>query len=102
MTIEYSDGCGSDGTCSGSVDVVSFDSASVTDGNLVADVNDCFDLTVGLRNDGTADATGLTEQPLHKHTGVTVLQGNSDYSDIAQGATQLNSTSFDKYKLHHR
>jgi subtilisin-like proprotein convertase family protein len=95
IVIVYASACGDGGVCAEATPSLVFDSASVATDNLVADVNDCFDLNALLRNDGTLTATGITGVTLTSSTpGVSILQGTSDYSDIAAGATVNESTPF--------
>lgn len=89
--------CSDGGVCStGSQPDVVFSSATVIDPTDNAiDVNDCFDMNVALRNDGTADATAISGATLSTTTpGVTIIQGTSDYATIVPGATITDTTNF--------
>src|SRR5262249_2097931 len=97
ITITEPGVCSDGGVCAtGSQPSLVFASSAVIDApDNAVDVNDCFDLNVGLRNDGTANATTITGTTLSTSTpGVSIVQGNSDYADIAPGSTVLNTTGF--------
>ncbi len=97
-TIEFVDLICEDGggVCAGSVPVLENPVPTVSGGNGDdnIDVNECFDLSVAVTNNGTASATGVVGTLTSTTPGVTVLSGSSGYPDIAPGATQSNTTAF--------
>jgi hypothetical protein len=76
--------------------VVDFVSAVISggNGNGKIDFNECNDLTVTLKNDGTASATGVSGTLSTTTSGVTITQNVSVYPDLAAGASAANSTAF--------
>jgi subtilisin-like proprotein convertase family protein len=85
------------GVCNpGSVPVMHHVSNTVSggNGNSVADFNEIFDLDVQVRNDGTADATGVSGTLSTTTPGVTVLDGTKSYPNINTGAAATNANPF--------
>ena len=64
------------------------------DGNGVINRDDCVNLNVELKNNGCANATGVSATLTTTTPGVTVVQGNSNYPDMPIDATGTNSTPF--------
>jgi hypothetical protein len=63
-------------------------------GNGVINRDDCVNLNVELKNNGCANATGVSATLTTTTPGVTVIQGSSNYPDMAIDATGTNSTPF--------
>lgn len=63
-------------------------------GNGNLDAGENATLSVTLRNDGVAAATGITATLASLTPGVTVTQASSAYPDLAVGASGSNSTAF--------
>jgi hypothetical protein len=63
-------------------------------GNGVIRKNDCKNLNVTLKNNGCANATGITSTLTTTTPGVTIIQGNSGYPNAPIDATTTNSTPF--------
>jgi hypothetical protein len=55
---------------------------------------DCVNLNVELKNNGCANATGISATLTTTTPGVTVIQGSSNYPDMPIDATGTNSTPF--------
>jgi subtilisin-like proprotein convertase family protein len=83
----------------GPASVLTFSSASVDDSagnnNGNPDQDECFSINVTLRNQGNGTATGITSNLSSSTPGVTVIQPNSNYADIAAGAMGTNAQPFD-------
>src|SRR6185295_5157613 len=73
-----------------------FDSDALVggNGNGVVDPNECNEVTVAIRNAGTAPATSLVGTLSTSTAGVTITQGTSNYPDIGVGATGSDLTPF--------
>jgi len=63
-------------------------------GNGVIHKNDCKNLNITLKNNGCANATGVSSTLTTTTPGVTVIQGNSSYPNMVIDATGTNSTPF--------
>jgi hypothetical protein len=63
-------------------------------GNGVIHKNDCKNLNITLKNNGCANATGVSATLTTTTAGVTVIQGNSSYPNMVIDATGTNSTPF--------
>ena len=63
-------------------------------GDGVIRKDDCKNLNVTLKNNGCANATGVTSTLTTTTPGVTVTQGNSNYPGMIIDATGTNLTSF--------
>jgi hypothetical protein len=63
-------------------------------GNGVINRNECVNLNVQLKNNGCANATASSATLTTSTTGVTVVQGNSNYPSMVIDATGTNSTPF--------
>src|SRR5262249_29219600 len=63
-------------------------------GSGVIHKNDCKNLNVTLKNNGCANATGVSSTLTTTTPGVTVIQGNSNYPNMVIDATGTNSTPF--------
>jgi hypothetical protein len=63
-------------------------------GNGVINRNECVNLNVELKNNGCADATGISATLTTTTPGATVVQGSSNYPDMPIDATGTNSTPF--------
>ena len=64
------------------------------DGNGVINRDDCVNLNVELKNNGCANATGISATLTTTTPGVTVIQADSNYPDMPIDATGTNSTPF--------
>ena len=62
--------------------------------NGVINSNECVNLNVALKNNGCANATGISAKLTTSTPGVTVTQGNSSYPNMVIDATGTNSTPF--------
>jgi hypothetical protein len=80
------------------VDVLDIGTVVVDDtqgnGNGFVNANECFRLTIPLRNSGCRSATTVSAVLTSPTAGVTVKQGLSSYPDAAVFATQSNTTAF--------
>ena len=63
-------------------------------GNGVINSNECVNLNVALKNNGCANATGISATLTTSTPGVTVTQGSSSYPDMPIDAIGTNSTPF--------
>jgi hypothetical protein len=63
-------------------------------GNGVINSNECVNLNLGLKNNGCANATGVSATLTTTTPGVTVVQNISNYPDMPIDATGTNSTPF--------
>jgi hypothetical protein len=63
-------------------------------GNGVIHKDDCKNLNVRLKNNGCANATGISSTLTTTTPGVTVIHGNSNYPNTPIDATGTNSTPF--------
>jgi len=63
-------------------------------GNGVINRNECVHLNIGLKNNGCADATGISATLTTTTPGVTVIQGGSNYPNMVIDATGTNFTPF--------
>jgi hypothetical protein len=63
-------------------------------GNGVIQKDDCKNLNITLKNNGCANATGVSATVTTTTPGVTVIQGISNYPDMPIDATGTNSTPF--------
>jgi Carboxypeptidase regulatory-like domain len=70
------------------------DTTSGGNGNGVINRNECVNLNVELKNNGCADATGISATLMTTTPGVTIVQGSSNYPDMPIDATGTNSTPF--------
>src|SRR4030095_8942538 len=63
-------------------------------GDGVINRDDCVNLNVELKNNGCANATGISATLTTTTPGVTVIQGSSNYPDMPIDATGTNLTPF--------
>jgi hypothetical protein len=70
------------------------DTTSGGNGNGVINRNECVNLNVELKNNGCADATGISATLTTTTPGVAVVQGSSNYPDMPIDATGTNATPF--------
>ena len=70
------------------------DTTSGGNGNGVINRNECVNLNIGLKNNGCANATGISATLTTTTAGVTVAQGSSNYPNMVIDATGTNSTPF--------
>jgi hypothetical protein len=63
-------------------------------GNGVIHRDDCKNLNITLKNNGCANATGISATLTTTTPGVTVIQGSSSYPNMPIDATGTNSTPF--------
>jgi len=73
---------------------VAIDDATSGNGNGVINSNECVNLNVALKNNGCANATGISATLTTSTPGVTVTQDSSSYPNLAIDATGTNSTPF--------
>src|SRR6266550_2074229 len=73
---------------------VAIDDATSGNGNGVINSNECVNLNVTLKNNGCANATGISATLTTSTPGVTVTQDSSSYPNLAIDATGTNSTPF--------
>jgi hypothetical protein len=73
---------------------VTIDDATSGNGNGVINSNECVNLNIGLKNNGCANATGISATLTTSTPGVTVTQGSSNYPDMPIDAIGTNSTPF--------
>jgi hypothetical protein len=67
---------------------------SAGNNNGVINSNECVNLNVALKNNGCANATGISATLTTSTPGVTVTQGSSSYPNMVIDATGTNSTPF--------
>jgi hypothetical protein len=67
---------------------------SLGNGNGIVNRAECVKLNLGIKNNGCAKATAISATLTTTTSGVTVLQGNSSYSDKAIDESGTNSTPF--------
>ena len=70
------------------------DTTSGGNGDGVINRNECVNLNVELKNNGCANATGISATLTTTTPGVTVIQGSSNYPDMLIDATGTNLTPF--------
>jgi hypothetical protein len=63
-------------------------------GNGVIHLDDCKNLNITLKNNGCANATGISATLTTDTPGVSVVQGSSSYPNMVIDATGTNSTPF--------
>jgi len=63
-------------------------------GNGRVDPNECNDLTLVVRNNGTSTATHISTVLSSGTPGVSVVQANATFANLAPGATATNSTNY--------
>ncbi len=83
-------------TMAGPGPVVDVDSVLLTggNGNGFIDPNECNNLTVAVRNDGSGTATGISATLSTSTPGVSIAQSDSTYPDLAPGAAANNTTTY--------
>jgi hypothetical protein len=74
---------------------VTIDDTTSGNGNHIINSNECLNLNVALKNNGCANATGISATLTTTTPDVTVVQGNSNYSDTAIDSVSTNSTPFE-------
>jgi len=82
------------GTSNLQLNSVAINDATSGNGNGVINSNECVNLNVALKNNGCANATGISATLTTSTPGVTVTQGNSSYPNLVIDATGTNSTPF--------
>jgi hypothetical protein len=82
------------GTSNLQLNSVAINDATSGNGNGVINSNECVNLSVGLKNNGCANATGISATLTTSTPGVTVTQGSSSYPNMVIDATGTNSTPF--------
>ena len=70
------------------------DTTSGGNGNGVINRNECVNLNVELKNNGCADATASSATLTTTTSGVSVVQGSSNYPGMVIDATGTNATPF--------
>jgi hypothetical protein len=73
---------------------VTIDDSTSGNGNGVINSNECVNLNIQLKNNGCANATGISSTLSTTTPGVTVTQGGSSYPDMPIDATGTNLTAF--------
>ncbi len=73
---------------------VAIDDATSGNGNGVINSNECVNLNIALKNNGCANATGISATLTTSTPGVTVTQGSSSYPDMPIDVIGTNSTPF--------
>src|SRR6266496_4564247 len=82
------------GTSNLELNAVAINDATSGNGNGVINSNECVNLNVALKNNGCANATGISATLTTSTPGVTVTQGSSNYPNMPLDATRTNSTPF--------
>jgi hypothetical protein len=82
------------GTSNLQLDNVAINDATSGNGNGIINVNECVNMNVVLKNNGCANATGISATLTTTTPGVTVTQGSSSYPNMVIDATGTNSTPF--------
>jgi hypothetical protein len=82
------------GTSNLQLNSVAINDATSGNGNGVINSNECVNLNVALKNNGCANATGISATLTTSTPGVTVTQGSSSYPNMVINATGTNSTPF--------
>lgn len=77
--------------------ILDFSSVAMSggNGNGVVDPDECSTLSISIRNNGTASASGISATLTTSTPGVTVTQPTSAYADIAAGGVGTNSALFE-------
>ena len=75
-------------------DSVAIDDTQSGNGNHIINSNECVNLNVVLKNNGCANATGISSTLTTTTPGVTVIQGNSTYPNMPIDQPGTNSTPF--------
>ncbi|MBI3414041.1 MAG: proprotein convertase P-domain-containing protein, partial [Verrucomicrobia bacterium] len=75
---------------------LAFGAATISggNGNGVVDFNECNDLSVSINNTGTSAATGVSATLTSSTPGVTIIQANSAYPNIAASSSGANLVAF--------
>ena len=73
---------------------MAIDDATSGNGNGVINSNECVNLNIALKNNGCANATGISATLTTSTPGVTVTQGSSSYPDMPIDVIGTNSTPF--------
>jgi len=73
---------------------VTIDDSISGNGNGVINSNECVNLNIQLKNNGCANATGISSTLTTTTPGVTVTQGGSSYPDMPIDATGTNLSAF--------
>ncbi len=68
---------------------------SVGNNNGAIDPDECFRINVTLRNEGTGSAAGISAVLTSLTPGVSIIQPNSTFADIAAGTTGTNGQPFE-------
>jgi hypothetical protein len=82
------------GTSNLQLNNVAINDATSGNGNGVINSNECVNLNVALKNNGCANATGISATLTTSTPGVTVTQGSSNYPNMSIDAIGTNSTPF--------
>jgi hypothetical protein len=73
---------------------VTIDDTPFGNGNGVINSNECVNMNIALKNNGCANATGISATLTTSTPGVTVTQGSSSYPDMPIDVVGTNSTPF--------
>ena len=73
---------------------ITIDDSTSGNGNGVINSNECVNLDIALKNNGCANATGISATLTTDTSGVTVTQGSSSYPNMPIDAVRTNSTPF--------
>jgi hypothetical protein len=82
------------GTSNLQLNDVAINDATSGNGNGVINSNECVNLNIALKNNGCANATGISATLTTSTPGVTVTQGSSSYPNMPIDAIRTNSTPF--------
>jgi Carboxypeptidase regulatory-like domain len=82
------------GTSNLELNAVAINDATSGNGNGVINSNECVNLNVALKNNGCANATGISATLTTSTPGVMVTQGSSNYPNMPIDAIRTNSTPF--------
>ena len=73
---------------------ITIDDSTSGNGNGVINSNECVNLDIALKNNGCANATGISATLTTNTPGVTVTQGSSNYPDMPIDVVGTNTTPF--------
>ena len=82
------------GTSNLQENAVTIDDSTTGNGNGIINSNECVNLNIALKNNGCANATGISATLTTSTPGVTITQGSSNYPDMPIDVVGTNSTPF--------
>ena len=68
---------------------ITIDDSTSGNGNGVINSNECVNLDIALKNNGCANATGISATLTTNTPGVTVTQGSSNYPDMCRTRSSI-------------